>query len=213
MKKTVAAVMALIMVLCLGANALAEKEFPLHNGILFGDSLDTVKAKEEGKVTIQDGSKEKTNKVWFSGTIAGAKGSVRFDFDESTGGLTDMLYTFNDMPTTKECDARYNELRDGLIRKYGDPIGNTGGTIEVVTGLAFEYAATLMNLYESMKIGTGDLRSYDEWIIDCDGYFVKIDLVSYYIKASDTDYKVNLSYHYYTGEQNQNKQDLVDKDL
>ena len=52
-----------------------------------------------------------------------------------------------------------------------------------------------------------------KWIIDCDGYFVKIDLVSYYIKASDTDYKVNLSYHYYTGEQNQNKKDLVDKDL
>jgi len=222
MRKTVAVLLALVMVLCLGVNALAEKEFPLHNGILFGDTLDTVKEKEAGKVTIQDGSKDKTNKVWFSGTIAGMDGSVRFDFDESTGKLTDMIYTFNGMPGPSECDENYNTLRDGLIRKYGDPLGNTDGTIDIITGLAFEYAATLMNLYESMKIGTGDLHNYDEWIIDCDGYYVKIDLVAYYIQSSDTDYKINVSYHYFTEadrdnaireKENQNKNDLVDKDL
>ena len=31
----------------------------------------------------------------IEGTIAGMDGSVRFDFDEETGKLTDMLYDFD----------------------------------------------------------------------------------------------------------------------
>lgn len=219
MKKTVSILLALLLVLSLCTGALAD-EFTLHSGIVFGDTLETVKEKEAGKMTIQDGSKDKTNKVWFNGTIAGMEGHVRYDFDEDTGKLIEMLYTFNGMPKSDECDDAYKTLKDGLLRKYGSPLGNTGGTIHIITGQGFEYAAMLINLYESTNIGSGDIRDYDEWIVECDGYYVKIDLVSFYIKASDTDYKINLSYHYFTDkdrenavQEKKNKENSVDDDL
>ena len=45
-----------------------------------------------------------------------------------------------------------------------------------------------------------NFRDYDEWIVDCGSYKVKIDLVCYYLRDNNYDYTYsnNVSYHYYT---------------
>ena len=221
MRKSLVLLLALVLLMFISVNAFSENDFQLHNGVLFGDTLETVKAKEEGTLTIQSDSEEKTDKVWFDGTIAGMEGSVRFDFDEKTNTLTDMLYSFDSSSNKDSIDNQYSKLRDSLIRKYGTPLGNTGGTLHAITGTAIEYAATLILLYQYIE-GDGDLRDYDEWIVDSNGYHVKIDLVSVYYRTKNYDYTYlnSLSYHYYTDEdlinylnEKQAENDIIDNDL
>ncbi len=207
--------------LCIIGTAIADnEEFQLRNGIVFGDTLDVVKEKETG--TIQDGSVDKTNAVWFTTPIAGMDGSVRYDFDEETGKLTDMLYSFESTTDKDAVDNDYSKLKSSLVRKYGSPLGNTGGSLHLITGLAIEYSASIIGLYRYLLEGGGDFRDYDEWIVDCNGYNVKIDLTSYYVRTKDYDYTYynNISYHYYTDEDYlnalQEKQDenaAIDNDL
>lgn len=177
--------------------ALAE-EFSLRNGIVFGDTLDEVKQKET--LPIESSSEDKTDKVWFEGTIAGMEGSVRFDFDEETGKLTDMLYSFDSKSDRDFIDSDYSTLYKSLNRKYGTPLGNTSGSLYIITGPAIENAATIIALYKYLLEGTGDFRDYDEWVVEADGYKVKIDLVSYYVRDSDYKYSYYnaVSYHYFT---------------
>ena len=62
--------------------------------------------------------------------------------------------------------------------------------------------------------GKNDYRDYDEWIVECDGYNVKIDLLSWYKRDSDYNYTYRnaLSYHYYTNEDYLNKiQEKIDE--
>ena len=182
------------------AVSFAEEEFQLRNGIQFGDTLEEVKQKET--LTIQSSSADKTNNVWFDGTIAGMKGSVRYDFDEETGKLTDMMYDFDSTSDRDSIDNNYSTLQKSLTRKYGNPIGNTGGNLELITGPAIENAAMAIALYRYLLSGGGDFRDYDEWIVKSNGYNVKIDLVCYYVRDKSYDYTYYnvVSYHYYTDE-------------
>ena len=219
MKRIVTIIMA--VVLCSIGTGLAEsKDFQLRNGITFGDSLNTVKQKETG--TIQSGSVEKTDGVWFDATIAGMDGSIRYDFDEETGKLTDMLYDFSSSSSKDSVDNDYSKLKNSLVRKYGSPLGNTGGSLHLITGPAVENAATIISLYRYLIEGTGDFRDYDEWIVSCDGYNVKIDLVSYYTRSKDYKYSYGnkISYHYYTDDdylnalkEKQEEIEAIDNDL
>ena len=84
--------LVLVFILLFVSYTAFAEEFTLRNGIVFGDTLEAVKQKET--LTIQSDSEDKTNNVWFDGTIAGMDGSVRFDFNEDSGKLTDMLYSF-----------------------------------------------------------------------------------------------------------------------
>ena len=198
MKQIISILLTAILLLGCCVSALAE-EFQLRNGIMFGDTLEAVKSKET--LTIQSSSVDKTNNVWFDGKIAGMDGSVRFDFDEETGKLTEMLYSFKTRSTKDSVDSEYSTLYQSLVRKYGNPLGNTGGNMHLITGEAIESAATIIALYMIIG-GTGDFRDYDEWIVDCGSYNVKIDLISYYYRTKDYDYTYGnkLSYHYYTNE-------------
>lgn len=209
-----------ISMLLFFSSVASAEEFSLRNGIVFGDTLEIVKQKET--LTIQSGSEEKTDKVWFDGAIAGMDGSVRFDFDEETGKLTDMLYDFDSKEDKNFVDNDYSTLEKSLKRKYGDPLGNTGGSLYIITGTAIENAATIIGLWKYMLDGDGDFRDYDEWIVEADGYKVKIDLISYYYRTKEYDYsyKNAVSYHYFTDEDYQNaiqeKKDenaIVDNDL
>ena len=189
---------ALVCILFFGCiNVAVVEEFQLRNGIHFGDDLETVKCKET--LTIQNSSKEETNNVWFDGKIAGIQGSVRYDFDEETGKLIEMQYTFNSRSIKDTVDSEYSTLYQSLVRKYGNPLGNTGGSLNLITGSAITDSATLIVLFQMIG-GTGDFRDYDEWIVNCGSYNVKIDLISYYVRTKDYDYTYGnmISYHYYT---------------
>lgn len=194
--KKVLCLLVLVSMLFSGS-ALAD-EFVLRNGIVFGDTLDIVKQKET--LTIQSSSEDKDNNVWFDGTIAGMEGSVRFDFDEETGKLTDMLYSFDSKTDKDFVDNDYSTLFQSLSRKYGTPLGNSGGSLHIITGLAIEYPATIIGLYRYLIEGAGDFRDYDEWVVEADGYKVKIDLSSYYVRDKDYNYTYYnaLSYHFFT---------------
>ena len=148
---------------------------------------------------MQSGSEENIGKVWFEGTIAGMEGAVRFDFDAETGKLTDMLYSFKTKGDKDSVDNDYETLKRSLIRKYGTPIGNTGGTLELITGPAIDNGMLINSIYKMIE-GDGNYRDYDEWVVKSNGYNVKIDLFSYYYRTKDYDYSYgnNLSYHYYT---------------
>ena len=126
MKRIITIMLAFILLMSCFNAAVAE-EFQLRNGIHFGDDLDTVKSKET--LTIQSSSVEKDNNVWFEGKIAGMDGDIRFDFDEETGKLIDVLYVFDSKTNKDSVDSDYSTLYKGLVRKNGTPLGNTGGTI------------------------------------------------------------------------------------
>ena len=198
MKKWTALLLALVLMTAGCAVSADEAEFQLRNGIHFGDSLYEVKRKET--LPMEDGSEDKTNNIWFKGTIAGMSGEVRYDFDENTGKLTDMLYAFSSTTDRDEVDSWYETLKKGLIRKYGDPLNNTGGSLHLITGEAYSHGFTLINLYEQLLDYTGSYRDYDEWIVDSGNDHVKIDLFCYYIrdKSYEYTYHIDLSYHYYT---------------
>jgi len=211
----------IVLSLCIIGSSMADnEEFQLRNGIVFGETLEVVKQKET--LSIQSSSADKTNKVWFDGTIAGMDGSVRFDFDEETGKLTDMLYSFESSSSKDSIDSDYSKLKSSLVRKYGSPLGNTGGSLHIITGPAIEYAGIVIALSRYLANGGGDFRDYDEWIIKCNGYNVKIDLVSYYTRSKDYDYSYAnmISYHYYTDDdylealrEKQEENDAIDNDL
>ena len=150
-------------------------------------------------MTIQDDSKDKTNNIWFSGKIAGIQGSVRYTFDEESNGLIDMQYSFDSKTNKDFIDADYSTLYKSLVRKYGNPLGNTGGSFNLITGSAYDDSLLYIAFYMLLD-GAGDLRDYDEWIVNCDGYNVKIDLISYYVRNKNFDYTYHnkLSYHYFT---------------
>lgn len=197
MKKTISILLTVILITIIYPVAIAEEDFILRNGIVFGDTLEDVKQKET--LTIRSSSVDKTNNVWFEGKIAGMDGSVRFDFDEGTGKLIDMLYEFNSSSKKDFIDSDYSTLKKGLIRKYGNPLGNTGGSLHLITGPAVESSALMIILYQYIN-GSGDIRDYDEWVIESNGYNVKIDLMSFYTRDDDYNYTYYnyLSYHYYT---------------
>lgn len=219
MKKSISFIFIVsVFLTCFFVTAHAD-DFQLRNGIIFGDTLDIVKQKE---TLPYKKSNESNVKVWFGdGKISGIDGQVRFDFSEDTGELIDMLYSFASSEKKDFVDNDYSKLQSGLIRKYGSPLNNPNGKLNIITGPAFEYSSTVIVLFQYIK-GDGDIRDYDEWIVHCDGYNVKIDLVSYYYR--DKDYKYTyanlLSYHYFTDDdsinalkQQQEEIETIDNDL
>ena len=120
MKRVTSLVLVCILLFGCLSGAIAE-DFQLRNGIQFGDDLETVKSKET--LTIQDGSTDKTNKVWFDGKIAGIEGSVRYDFDEETGKLIEMLYIFDETTSKDTVDSNYTTLYQRILYRLLLQIG------------------------------------------------------------------------------------------
>ena len=82
--------------------------------------------------------------------------------------------------------------------------------------------AITVYVFGSLDGYSADYTDYDEWIVDCDDYHVKIDMTSYYLrdKSYNYTYTVSLSYHYYTDEdydaavrEKQGERQEVDDDL
>lgn len=197
MKKIITCVLSMLLVLCCVTPAFAEEEFTLRNGIKFGDTIEDIVEKE----TTLTQNEENSN--WFTGTIAGYKDSdAGFIFDDD-GKLTDMVYVFDqfdkDYKSREDVSSVYATLYRSIANKYGSAIGNTGGTLELITGIAITKSVFMVALAKRLE-GDGDFLDYDEWTVECSGGHVKIDLMSFYYRNKDYEYtfEVDLSYHFYT---------------
>jgi len=213
MKKIINIMLMIAMLLC--NVAFAEEEFTLRKGIMFGDTMDIILQKETSLTR-----KSETSNA-FTGKIAGySDATCEFAFDDN-GGLKSMLYVF-DCFSRDATDNTYDTLYDSLVRQYGKAEGNTGGSCELITGPAIDDMILWVYLFGELDGCSADYYDYDEWIIECTNYNVKIDLVSYYYRNDDFEYtyKVEASYLKYTDEEydaeinkKQNERDEVDDDL
>ncbi|MDO4492525.1 MAG: hypothetical protein Q4C53_01410 [Clostridia bacterium] len=196
MKSLVLKWMAVLLVLAMAFPAFAE-EFALRNGILFGDKKEVVFQKEK---TLK---RESSDSNWFQGKIAGYVGaSCGFYFDNEDK-LESVCYSFGPAVcyNSDEMNSVYKTLTESLKRKYGNPIGNTGGLVEPITGPAFESLKEWYDImYKFWDNGAVDYINYDEWAVDCGNYNVKIDIVSFYVRKENYNYQyfVYVSYHKYT---------------
>lgn len=214
MKRNRLFIFVTILLVFLNNIAFAE-EFELRNGIHFGDSLDTIVKKETTLTRSDDTSSS------FVGRIAGFDDST-CDFDVGENDkLISMNYKF-DCYSKDDTTNKYKTLYDSLVRKYGNPEGNTGGNCDLITGPAISSMALWVYLFGELDGWSADYYDYDEWIVDLADYHVKIDLVSYYYRNSDFEYtySINLSYLKFTDEDYQkeidkktNEQKEVDNDL
>ncbi len=197
--------------------ALADDDFTLRSGIKFGDTMDDILAKETTLVRKTEDSRT------FTGKVAGYDdvGCI-FSFDDD-GKLIDMFYTFINVCTSKDTtNDIYKKLYQSLVRQYGTPLGNTNGSCHLITGKAMERMVLCVYLVSSMNGCTGNYMDYDEWIVEADGYHVKIDLISYYGRDATYKYQyfLDLSYHYFTDadveearNEKQSEQAEIDSDL
>lgn len=200
--------------------AFADSEdegFTLRSGIKFGDTLDDIVAKE---TTL---TRSEENDDTFVGTIAGYDDAeCSFDFDDD-GKMISMTYKFDDSFTTRDSgDSMYETLYDSLKRKYDDPIGNSGGSCELIIGPALSSMALWVYWLGTLDGYKADYIDYDEWVVDAGDYNVKIDLAYYYLRDSDYEYEyyLELSYLKFTDEEydeaineKQAEQEAVDNDL
>lgn len=149
-----------------------------------------------------------------NGTIAGIdNGKARYYFSLDDH-LTEMDYAFHYFETKDDMEAGYSTLYDGLVRKYGEPLNNKNGTINPIITVGFEKAITKTEI----AVFDGEYTDYDEWIVDCGDYKVKIDIIGF--SGFSTEYYINLGYRMFTDEdvneyieEKQKQQDIVDQDL
>ena len=215
-KRVLSVVLVLVIVLGCVGSAIGE-DFKLRNGILFGDTIETIVEKE---TTL---TRESEDSNWFKGKIAGySNAECSFLFDDD-GKMYDMTYTFGSSCTSRDSmNDVYTTLYQSLVRQYGTPLGNTGGSCHLITGNAIDRMGLFVYLFGGIDGYSGDYVDYGEWIVDCDDYHVKIDLISYYYRNSDYDYSYfcDLSYHRYTDadynaavKEKQGEREEVDSDL
>lgn len=217
MKNTAKKILCLVLMLTCLSWALADEEFTLRNGIVYGDTIDDILKKETTLVQDKDDSNT------FRGKIAGYDGAYCTFFFDDDGKLNEMRYSFEDACTSRDkADEIYDKLKESLKRKYGTPLGNTGGSCHLITGSAISKMAIYVYLLGELDGYSGNYIDYDEWIVEADNYNVKIDLTSYYWRDSDFNYYyyVDVSYLRYTdqdlddaiNEKNKEQQE-VDNDL
>jgi len=215
MKKVITLVLVCVIVMTSFAVAENESGFKLRSGIEFGDTIEIIAEKEKSLTRTSDGSKV------YEGRISGYDDATCEFFFDDDERLESMMYSFDcfSRDATNSC---YDALYSGLVRKYGNPEGNTGGNCELITGPAITNMAFTVYLLGELDGYAADYYDYDEWIVDCAEYHVKIDIVSFYHRDDDFNYtySVYLSYHKYTDEDYQekidakkNERDEVDSDL
>lgn len=234
MKRSILAVMmaAACLLACPAAVSAGETEaedgrFEIRHGIYLGDSFEDVLEKNDLGFEADDYATYEENSdgiyyVWTNkATIAGVDGTqVRYGFEDKV--LVDVMYSFPYETDKDSIDSQYSTFYKSLSRKYGTPLGNTGGSIELITSSAFEHGMGMAGIYEAMD-GVGDYRDYDEWEYkELDAYNVKIDLLCYYygMSYSEAKFANDIGYRMYTEQdeadaiaKKQSENSVVDDDL
>lgn len=188
----------LLVVMLINTLTVIADDFVLRNDIQFGDSVSEVQKKETlttKRDTNDDGETELETPE--GGTIAGIDDSkVTFTFNKDDE-LYDMRYYFYE-------DA-YDTLSDALIDKYGDPLEPDGDVIFVTRTSALTAAARLNSMYEMLG-DKMEVLGFSQWLVECDDYSVKIDLIemNFYNSSKPHDYYTLIGYRKVTDEEVQN---------
>ena len=210
MKKVFAMFLALLMLmsLCACAGTAPEptveptpepQDFILRNGIMFGDSRNTIYSKETFTFQefLQDDDEYGGYLHWTNeGEVSGYDGTkIRFSFDKNDE-LKEMEYYFDGIVMESYAENRYDTIYDGLVRKYGEPLEYTGELYPITTKV-YGAANLLISLSKIIE-GKGNFEEYAEWVIEVnDEYSVKIDLLNYYTYNATNkqmEYEMRLAY-------------------
>lgn len=193
------------------------EEFSLRNGINFGDSIEEVKEKE----TLTFQSSSSTTLQTNPGTVSGYDDTtITFSFNDDQ--LKEMSYKFEETSSRDLVNSEYDTIYKGLVRKYGEPLDTGGGSTYIINTSVFERSLLALSLKKLIG-GAGDYVDYDEWLVKVNNdYYVKIDLLSYYIgeSYSKAEYSLVVGYRKITEDEiitakneKQEKQNKVDNDL
>lgn len=226
---------AIMFILILSCVTSSAESFMLRNGITFGDTMEDVLEKETFEIDTIDeenDNEEATDPdaepveypysiTTVENTLAGIPESYIYYKFDANKTLKEVDYHFRSSSYKDTIDNDYDKVNEGLIRKYGTPLGYTNGDCYIFTGSAIEGAAIIAYLFEMLD-GYGDLRDYDEWDVEYDDYHVKIEQVEYYYGSSysEIDYCHRMSYTYFTDEDlnaemdsKKDSQNAVDSDI
>lgn len=219
------AVLLACMLLLSGVSACAEG-FSLRNNISFGDTMDEVHSKEELLIKEIDNQVEADEEYPYSlttqnGTVAGVENSyIVYNFDNNEQ-LREVVYWLKESSNADRIDAQYRSINEGLVRKYGDALGNKDGSTYAVVGSAIDLTSYTVSLMKALG-GPAGIRDYDEWVVSGNDYNVKIEQVEFYLGASRSDVKYQqvLSYTFFTDAsikdavaEYMDKQSQIDADL
>lgn len=185
-----------------------EERFFLRNGIMFGDTKNSVQKKEF--FTLSNTSSATLARV---GNVAGYNDTqICFYFDDSDK-LDEMYYMFDTLNSRDESIRRYEAIYSGLVKKYGEPLNIAEGEFYPLLTRAFDYYnnASVIVQYTGRK---AVLDQYSEWLIKDGKGYVKIDLVgAYYGDPEPLSYHLDLAYKHFDSDSQEQDQIRSENDL
>lgn len=204
MKRILSLFLVLSLLLCTAA-ALAEgNPFELRNGVKFGDTEEEVKSKET--LGFDPQYCEPYSLYTYGGTVAGIDGTkLWYRFNEDNGQLYEVRWSLPKVTSESLSTSHYQTLYNGLVTKYGEPLGYKDGACYVITGSAIQGGISMANIYsDTFTNGVGELMDYAEWdVVVGDGHHVKIELCQfmYGVSYEEREYGINLGYTPFTDEE------------
>ena len=179
-----------LVVLLFCSSAIAEV-FTLRNGVQFGMTLNEIEKLEPLKRVT---STNKDVYMYGYGIIANIDDSgVEYHFDKDG-----KLYSLElDLASGKKqyytCKQDYEKINSMLKDKYGAPLGNKNASSYFIRGKEFSGILSAYSLFQMMSTGI----LYDEWIIENEFGYMKIDHSCFY-KGGDAGHF--LEYTFFTDE-------------
>lgn len=125
----------LIIAMLIATSAFAEEEFTMHAGTRFGMTKDEIK-KQEAYLSFEDVNKSgaffpSDNYIMSGNTyVAGKNGTILYFFDEYDKMIA-CVYHFAGNTANPLTKLEYNDLISTLTEKYGTPVGDRSGYIEI----------------------------------------------------------------------------------
>ncbi|MEG0126337.1 MAG: hypothetical protein RR816_09675, partial [Clostridia bacterium] len=199
-----------------GETAAAD-DFTFRNGITFHATQEDIMTLESLPFYGQNSSDDPPS-IRFGGKIAGIDNStITYYFDPSTKELCDVMFSFDDAGNNDPhtLNSYYEDILASVSQQYGEPLSQSDTGARSVVGKAHEYhQETTMHL--SSLLGIKDTVINDEaWVLEYDGYNVKIDLFAYYYMRGSkiTSYSLEMGYRRYNAESTAAEPSTIDSGL
>lgn len=211
------------------SNNITTSKITLHSGVMFGDTIEAIKAKESGEpseereyLSLNDILTQYNTESYKRGFGSGRfiNYSLRYKnmnvagFDDCDieyctdidGHLTDMVYIISEESwISDEKIEAFDPLYQNLKEKYGQPTSHDDDQFMMITGKSMEghACAYITNNYLGSICS---LRQYEEWLVPYSNDYMKIELCEEYLAPYPTDRSmffktVYLSYSYVSADE------------